>query len=221
MNPQTKSIDQFQILRERMVQRLREHYKIQDEKILGVMNLIPRDVFVSDALKMQSYADHALPISGKQTISQPFIVARMTELLSIDSRSRVLEIGSGSGYQTAILAKLAMKVFAVERVAQLTSEAEKRLRELGIRNVSFRVADGTLGWEVYSPFDAIIVAAGGPAVPEPLLKQLKVGGKLVIPIGEDQKSQKLIRFTRTERGYDTEDFGSCSFVPLIGEHGWK
>jgi len=204
-----------------MVQRLREHYKIQDEKILGVMNLIPRDVFVSDALKMQSYADHALPISGKQTISQPFIVARMTELLSIDSRSRVLEIGSGSGYQTAILAKLAMKVFAVERVAQLTSEAEKRLRELGIRNVSFRVADGTLGWEVYSPFDAIIVAAGGPAVPEPLLKQLKVGGKLVIPIGEDQKSQKLIRFTRTERGYDTEDFGSCSFVPLIGEHGWK
>jgi len=221
LNPQTKSIDQFQILRERMVQRLREHYKIQDEKILGVMNLIPRDVFVSDALKMQSYADHALPISGKQTISQPFIVARMTELLSIDSRSRVLEIGSGSGYQTAILAKLAMKVFAVERVAQLTSEAEKRLRELGIRNVSFRVADGTLGWEVYSPFDAIIVAAGGPAVPEPLLKQLKVGGKLVIPIGEDQKSQKLIRFTRTERGYDTEDFGSCSFVPLIGEHGWK
>jgi protein-L-isoaspartate(D-aspartate) O-methyltransferase len=213
-------VDEYEIPRNRMIRRLREHYKIQDERILNAMCVIPRHLFVPSALKAQAYADNALPIAGNQTISQPFIVAKMTELLELAPNARVLEIGAGSGYQTAILSRLVRAVFAVERVPQLASEAQDRLRWLGIHNVSLRCADGTVGWEIYAPFDGILVAAGGPAMPEPLLEQLKKGGKLVIPIGPDQKSQRLIRVTRTEKGFRTEDFGPCAFVPLIGEHGW-
>ena len=133
----------------------------------------------------------------------------------------MLEIGAGSGYQSAILASLARKIFAIERVPNLAKEALEKLRKLGFQNISVRLADGTKGWEVYAPFDAILVAAGGPSVPEPLLQQLKVGGKLVIPIGDDQKTQILVRITRTENGFERQDFGPCAFVPLIGEHGWK
>jgi protein-L-isoaspartate(D-aspartate) O-methyltransferase len=145
----------------------------------------------------------------------------MTELLELMPSARVLEIGAGSGYQTAILSQLSRAVFAIERVQKLAVEAQNRLQQLGIHNVSLRCADGTVGWEVYAPFDGILVAAGGPTMPEPLLSQLKLGGKLVIPIGQDQQSQRLIRITRTEKGFKTEDFGACAFVPLIGEHGWK
>ena len=214
-------MDEFQIPRERMIQRLREHYKIQDEKVLEVMRIVPRHFFVPSALKAQAYKDNALPIASNQTISQPFIVARMTELLELNDQSKVLEIGAGSGYQTAILAKLASKIFAIERVPNLAAEAQERFQKLGIHNVTLRCADGTLGWEVYAPYDGILVAAGSPAVPEPLLSQLKINGKLVIPIGEDQQSQRLIRVRRTEKGFQKEDFGACAFVPLIGEHGWK
>jgi len=213
-------MDEFQIPRMRMVERLRNHYKIADEKVLDVMNRVPRHHFVPEALKSQAYKDNALPIAGGQTISQPFIVARMTELLVLTGRERVLEIGAGSGYQSAVLASLARKIFAVERIPNLAKEALDKLRRLGFQNVSVRNADGTNGWEVYAPFDAILVAAGGPSVPEPLLKQLKVGGKLVIPIGEDQKTQTLVRVIRTENGYESADFAPCAFVPLIGEHGW-
>ena len=188
---------------------------------LASMCVIPRHIFVPSALKAQAYSDNALPIAGNQTISQPYIVARMTELLEISPTSRILEIGAGSGYQTSILAKLARSVYAIERVPQLASEAQKRLNEQGIRNVSLRCGDGTLGWDVYAPFDGILVAAGGPTMPEPLLNQLKLGGRLVIPIGADSQSQRLIRVTRTKRGFETEDFGGCTFVPLIGEHGWQ
>jgi protein-L-isoaspartate(D-aspartate) O-methyltransferase len=214
-------MDEFQIPRERMIQRLREHYKIQDEKVLEVMRTVPRHFFVPSALKAQAYKDNALPIAANQTISQPFIVARMTELLELNNQSKVLEIGAGSGYQTAILAKLAEKIFAIERVPQLAAEAQERFQKMNIHNVTLRCGDGTLGWEVYAPFDGILVAAGSPVMPQPLLNQLKIGGKLVIPIGQDQKSQKLIRVTRMNKGFQTEDFGSCAFVPLIGEHGWK
>jgi protein-L-isoaspartate(D-aspartate) O-methyltransferase len=144
----------------------------------------------------------------------------MTELLELKGRERVLEIGSGSGYQTAILATVARKVFAVERIRTLHNEAKQKLMELGFRNISYRCDDGTNGWEVYAPFDAILVAAGGPEIPEPLVKQLEVGGRMVIPIGENQKSQLLVRVTRTEKAFDTENFGPCAFVPLIGSHGW-
>jgi protein-L-isoaspartate(D-aspartate) O-methyltransferase len=214
-------LDEYEIPRERMIKRLREHYKIQDERVLKAMCVIPRQFFVPSALKAQAYADNALPIAGNQTISQPYIVAKMTELLELLPSARVLEIGAGSGYQTAILAQLARAVFAIERVPQLATEAQNRLQQLGIHNVSLRCADGTVGWEVYAPFDAILVAAGGPTMPEPLLGQLKLGGKLVIPIGQDQQSQRLIRVTKTEKGYKTEDFGGCAFVPLIGEYGWR
>ena len=213
--------DGYEILRGAMVNRLREHYKIQDERVLDVMNRLPRHLFVPEAIKHQAYKDNALPISSNQTISQPFIVARMTELLELAPNSRILEIGAGSGYQTAVLASLAGKIFAIERIPNLASKAQERLQQLGFRNVTLRCADGTNGWEVYSPFDGILVAAGSPDVPQPLLQQLKTGGRLVIPIGKDPKTQTLIRVTRTTSGFQTEDFGACSFVPLIGEHGWK
>jgi protein-L-isoaspartate(D-aspartate) O-methyltransferase len=224
-NPKSKiqnlMMDEFQIPRERMIERLREHYKIQDERVLEVMRSIPRHLFVPSALKAQAYKDNALPIASNQTISQPFIVARMTELLELNENSKVLEIGAGSGYQTVVLAKLAQHIFAIERVPNLAAEAQERLQKLGIQNVTLICADGTLGWEQYAPYDGILVAAGSPTIPEPLVNQLKVNGKLVIPIGQEQQTQRLIRITRTERGFQTEDFGACAFVPLIGEHGWK
>jgi protein-L-isoaspartate(D-aspartate) O-methyltransferase len=204
-----------------MVEFLQREYGIRDTRVLDVMNRVPRHEFVPEALKSQAYKDNALPIASGQTISQPFIVARMTELLDLTGRERVLEIGSGSGYQTAVLACLARKVYAIERLEVLAIPAKRKLLELGFRNISFRCDDGTNGWEFYAPYDAILVAAGGPDVPQPLLDQLEVGGRLVIPVGENQKSQILVRVTRTERGFESENCGPCSFVPLIGRHGWN
>jgi protein-L-isoaspartate(D-aspartate) O-methyltransferase len=212
--------DGYEMVRAAMVDRLRQHYLISDERVLGVMSELPRHLFVPDALRPQAYKDSALPISGGQTISQPYIVAKMTELLGLDDSEKVLEVGAGTGYQTAILASLARKVFAIERLPNLVDEASQRLKALKFRNVSFKTADGTTGWDAYHPFDAILVAAGGPTVPAPLVGQLKVGGRLVIPIGGEKMKQQLIRVTKTDGGYKTEDFGPCSFVPLIGEHGW-
>lgn len=213
--------DEYAIPRDRMIEFLREHYKIRDERVLETMREVPRHQFVPEALKSQAYKDNALPIASKQTISQPFIVARMTELLELTAQSKVLEIGAGSGYQTAILAKLANKIYAIERVPNLAAEAREKLQKLKINNVTLNCADGTLGWKMYAPFDAILVAAGSPTIPEPLLSQLKMGGRLVLPVGDNQQTQKLIRVTRTEKGFQTEDFGACAFVPLIGEHGWS
>ena len=214
-------MDEYQIPRERMIALLRGHYKIRDESVLRAMSEVPRHLFVPEALKSQAYKDNALPIASNQTISQPFIVARMTELLELGLQSKVLEIGAGSGYQSVILSKLCRKVFAIERVPNLVAEAQEKLKKLNVQNVVLRCADGTNGWELNSPFDGILVAAGSPGVPPPLLNQLKISGRLVIPIGEDQKTQKLIRVTRTKNNFQTEDFGACAFVPLIGEHGWQ
>lgn len=213
--------DGYEMLRGSMVERLRDHYKIADERVLDVISRLPRHAFVPDALKSQAYRDNALPISGGQTISQPFIVARMTELLGLKGDEKVLEVGAGTGFQTAVLALLARKIFAIERLPNLAQEANQRLQILGFRNVTLKAADGTTGWDAYHPYDAILVAAGGPAVPEPLVAQLKIGGRLVIPVGEEQRSQMLIRVTRTMTGYEHENFGPCAFVPLIGEHGWR
>ncbi len=220
-SPKQNIADGFELLRQAMADNLRSHYKISDEKVLDVMNRLPRHRFVPDALRSQAYKDNALPIAGGQTISQPFIVARMTELLELDGTEKVLEIGAGTGYQTAVLASLARKVFAIERLPNLADEANRRLQAVGFTNVTLKSADGTIGWDAYQPYDAILVAAGGPVIPEPLVKQLKVGGKLVIPIGGEQLKQMLIRVTRTETSYTTENFGPCAFVPLIGEHGWS
>jgi protein-L-isoaspartate(D-aspartate) O-methyltransferase len=204
-----------------MVEHLRRHHRIRDERVLRVMAEAPRHLFVPEALRSNAYGDHALPISANQTISQPFIVARMTELLEVDRNSRVLEIGAGSGYQTAVLARLAGSVFAIERIAELAREAQKRIRELGIYNATVKCFDGTLGWDAHAPYDGILAAAGGPEVPEPLLAQLKVGGRLVLPVGTTRESQRLLRVVRTEKGYEREDHGACAFVPLIGRYGWN
>jgi protein-L-isoaspartate(D-aspartate) O-methyltransferase len=204
-----------------MVEHLRRHYGIKDERVLDAINRVPRHFFVPEGIQSQAYKDNALPIAAGQTISQPFIVARMTELLELKGRERVLEIGSGSGYQTSVLALVARKVFAVERIPELAADAKSLLLWMGYRNISFKTADGTEGWRSYAPFDAILVAAGGPEIPKPLIEQLEIGGKMVIPIGRDQKSQILVRATRTESGFTTENCGPCAFVPLIGEHGWE
>jgi len=204
-----------------MVERLRDHYQIRDQRVLDAMRSVPRHVFVPEALQGRAYGDHALPISGSQTISQPYIVARMTELLEIDSNSRVLEIGAGSGYQTAILAKVAGQVYSIERIASLAREAQARIRQLNIYNATVKCFDGTLGWAANAPYDAVLVAAGGPTVPQPLVAQLKPGGRLVVPVGETRESQRLIRAIKAEVGFKQEDHGACAFVPLIGQHGWS
>jgi len=204
-----------------MVENLRNQYKIADERVLEAMNRVPRHLFVPQGIQTQAYKDNALPIAGGQTISQPYIVARMSELLELKGRERVLEIGSGSGYQSAVLALIAKKVFAVERLETLASESKERLLRLGYRNISYKLADGTEGWPSYAPFDAILVAAGGPEIPEPLVAQLELGGRMVIPVGEAKEKQMLILVTRKEKGYSTENCGPCAFVPLIGQHGWR
>ena len=221
MNPSTSrtiNFDGFEIPRARMVEHLRNHYNIADERVLDAMNRVPRHAFVPDALRSQAYKDNALPIAAGQTISQPFIVARMTELLELKGRERVLEIGSGSGYQTAVLATVARKVFAVERLASLHAEAKQKLLSLGYRNISYRCDDGTNGWEVYAPFDAILVAAGAGRVPQPLVDQLKPGGCLVMPLGGIHGIQELIKLTKGVDGsLRHESLGGVRFVPLIGD----
>lgn len=203
-----------------MVERLRQHYQINDSRVLEAMRAIPRHVFVPEALQGRAYGDHALPISASQTISQPYIVARMTELLEVNKDSRVLEIGAGSGYQTAVLSKVAGQVYSIERISDLARTAQARIRELGIYNATVKCFDGTLGWAANAPYDAILVAAGGPNIPKPLVAQLKPGGRLVVPVGSTRESQRLVRVIKTDSGAKEEDHGACAFVPLIGQHGW-
>jgi protein-L-isoaspartate(D-aspartate) O-methyltransferase len=204
-----------------MLERLRDHYGIRDPNVLDAMRTVPRHFFVTEALRGRAYDDNALPINFNQTISQPFIVARMTELLELNKKMRVLEIGAGSGYQTAILAQLASQVYAIERIGELAREAHDRIRALGIYNATVKAFDGTLGWSAHGPYDAILVAAGGPRIPDPLVAQLKVGGRLVIPIGATRESQNLVRVIKTESKPKIEEHGPCQFVPLIGQHGWE
>lgn len=203
-----------------MVERLRNHYRIRDEGALAAMERIPRHLFVPEALQSHAYADHALPIEFNQTISQPFIVARETELLEVTKDDRVLEIGAGSGYQTAVLAAVAGQVFALERIPDLAREAQARLRSLGIHNAAIKCFDGTYGWNEFAPYRGILVAAAAPEAPKALIDQLAIGGHLVIPIGTET-DQRLIRITRTPEGIITEDFGPCQFVKLIGRFGWE
>lgn len=203
-----------------MVDRLRNRHGIRDERILEAMSRIPRHLFVPEVLRAHAYGDHALPIAGGQTISQPYIVARETELLETTNRDRILEIGAGSGYQTAILSQVTGTVFAIERLAELARGAQQLLKALGITNVIVKCFDGTRGWSEFAPYQGILVAAGSPEVPQPLIDQLAVGGHLIIPIGTE-KQQNLTRITRRETGKNVEDHGPCQFVKLIGQHGWE
>jgi len=193
---------------------------IKDAKLITAMKKIPRHLFVEEALQNQAYSDHPLPIGEKQTISQPYMVALMTEAMLLTRKEKVLEIGTGSGYQTAILAELSDKVFSIERIRPLAIRARKLLYELGYFNVEIKIFDGTFGWMEESPFDAIIVTAGSPDIPQPLIDQLAIGGRLVIPVG-DAFVQDLFRVTKAEEGIKKEDLGGCRFVKLIGKYGWE
>ena len=193
---------------------------ITDERVLAAMADLPRHLFVEEALQGKAYSDNALPIGARQTISQPYIVAMMTQLLKIGPEDRVLEIGTGSGYQTALLAGLARTVYTVERLRPLSARAKHTLRQLGIDNVHFRVGDGTAGWPEEAPYSRILVTAGAPAVPAPLLGQLDPGGRLVIPVGEE-KQQVLQVIIRGPSGFRTEQYDECVFVKLIGQEGWQ
>jgi protein-L-isoaspartate(D-aspartate) O-methyltransferase len=193
---------------------------ISDPRVLEMMGKVPRDRFVEEALVGEAYNDHPLPIGEKQTISQPYIVALMTEALELTGKEKTLEIGTGSGYQTAILADLSRKVYTIERIRALMVKARNILQELGYTNILFKAFDGTLGWKEYEPYDAIIVTAGAPKIPQPLLDQLADGGRLIIPVG-NKFSQELIKVTNKKGNYIEKNLGGCRFVDLLGVHGWK
>jgi protein-L-isoaspartate(D-aspartate) O-methyltransferase len=213
--------DQFSGVRERMIRELIAARGVKDERVLAAVRKVPRHLFIKDHLRAQAYGDHALPIGSAQTISQPYIVARMTELLEVAPEHSVLEIGTGSGYQTAVLALLARRVYSLERIAELAREAIPRMRQLGIENVKIQVFDGTVGWSEWAPYDRILVTAGAPKVPEPLLDQLASGGVLVIPEGQ-LNAQRLVTYRKSARGGIRRSEGEeVAFVPLLGRHGWK
>lgn len=208
-------------LRETMVERQIAARGISDPALLDAMREVPREAFVPEGMREFAYEDSPLPIEAGQTISQPYIVALMIEAARIGHDDRVLEIGLGSGYAAAVMSRIARRVHAIDRHAELTDLARERMARLGYDNVVIRTADGTNGWPENAPFDVILVAAGGPQVPEPLCRQLAIGGRLVIPVG-DAVQQSLMRVTRTgEDSFDKEDLGAVRFVPLIGAHGWK
>jgi protein-L-isoaspartate(D-aspartate) O-methyltransferase len=211
----------YTVARRRMVQQQIVARGIADARLIDAMNRVPRHFFVDEGLRGHAYADGSLPIGHKQTISQPYMVAAMSAALELQGQERVLEIGTGSGYQTAILATLAKRVYSVERIAALAARARKVLDQLQLSNVNIKIADGTLGWKDQAPFDAILVAAGAPDVPQEYLNQLSVGGKLVLPVG-GYNQQSLIRITRLgEDQFQREELMGCRFVPLIGEAGWS
>jgi protein-L-isoaspartate(D-aspartate) O-methyltransferase len=214
-----KPID-YRLAREKMVKKQLSPRGIKDPRVLEVMGKVHRDRFVEEALVGEAYNDHPLPIGHRQTISQPYIVALMTEALELKGEENTLEIGTGSGYQTAILAELSEKVYTIERVRPLLVKARNMLAELGYNNIMFKAFDGTLGWKEYEPYDAIMVTAGAPKIPQPLLDQLAEDGRLVIPVG-NKFSQELIKVTRKKGNYVQENLGGCRFVDLVGVHGWK
>ena len=201
-----------------MVDRYVAARGIRDERILQAMREVPRHLFVPATVASKAYTDSALPIGEKQTISQPYIVARMIELLELRGTEKVLEIGTGTGYQAIVLSKLCAKVFSIERINDLAVRASQLIRDLKVHNLSVKVFDGTYGWSDQAPFDRLIVAAAAPAVPEPLVQQLSRTGKMVIPIGQG-KSQRLARITRVGTGTQIEDCGGAEFVPLVGRFG--
>lgn len=208
--------------RHEMVERQLARRSIKDVRVLKAMQLVPRETFVEQGFEEFSYEDSPLPIAEGQTISQPYIVARMAEAAELEGTDNVLEVGVGSGYATAVLSHLARQICGVERHAALAAKATGRISAIGRRNVEIRAGDGTRGWPERAPFDAIIVSAGGPTVPMSLKEQLEIGGRLVIPVGDEKHSQRLIRVTRVAASrYDEEDLGGVVFVPLIGEEGWS
>jgi len=212
--------DKFFSLREEMVKNQIVARGIKDERVIKAFLKVPRHKFVSDRNLGEAYDDHPLPIGEGQTISQPYMVALMTELLELKGEEKVLEIGTGSGYQAAILAELAKEVYTVERFPTLAEKAKIVLEELGYKNIKIKIGDGTLGWEEYSPYEGIIVTAGAPDIPSPLIAQLKEGGRLVIPLGESF-SQVLTVIEKFRGKIEKREICGCVFVPLVGRYGWQ
>ncbi len=211
----------YESQRHQMVETQLVRRGIRDPRVISAFRKVPRHLFLDEALWPQAHEDHPVPIGEKQTISQPYIVALMTEALQLKGTETVLEIGTGSGYQTAILAECADRVYSIERIPSLAKRARKMLDNLKYTNVMVRIGDGTAGWEEFSPYLGIIVTAASPDAPDPLLKQLEAGGRLIIPIG-DEYLQDLMLYTKegVDR-YREETYGGVRFVKLIGEHGWK
>jgi len=212
--------DGFVTVRERMVQEQLQPRGITDIRVLQAMAEVPRHLFVEDALRAQAYGDHPLPIGGDQTISQPLVVAAMTQALQLTGTEKVLEIGTGSGYQASILSRLCGKVYTVERINSLLAGARKVFDTLRYYNILSRLDDGTMGWQEYAPYDAIIVTAGGPEIPQPLIDQLADNGRMVIPVGE-REVQELHLVKKVDGEVEIEKMESVRFVSLIGEHGWN
>lgn len=208
--------------RDRLVDQVLPKQGIRNKAVLDAMRKVQREEFVPSELRHLAYQNAPLPIGGEQTISQPAIVAMMAAAVELKLGDRVLEIGTGSGYAAAVLSQLAAEIFTVERIPFLAATAAERLARLGYRNVHVREADGTLGWLEHAPFDAIVVSAGSPGVPPALLEQLSEGGRLVIPVGDERRSQQLIRIVRKGRDkFKQDDLGPVRFVPLIGQAGWE
>ena len=210
----------FDISRRKMVETQLVGRGIRDPLVIEAMLKVPRHAFVQEAMAAQAYSDTSLPIGEKQTITQPFMVAFMAAALNLKGHERVLEIGTGSGYQAAVLSCLAGRVYSVERIRSLLDRARKALDQIHCRNVLTRLFDGSFGWKEEGPFDAILVTAGAPSIPKVLLEQLKTGGVLVIPVGT-RDEQKLMRIRKGLDGTTTETLIDCHFVDLIGEHGWE
>ena len=210
----------YRLAREKMVKNQIIPRGVTDPGVLEAMGKIQRHLFVEEALIGEAYNDHPLPVGYKQTISQPYIVALMTEALALTGKEKTLEIGTGSGYQTAILAELSKTVYTIERIEPLLEKGKMLLKNLGYTNIFFKAFDGTLGWDAFAPYDAIIVTAGAPKIPQPLLDQLAEGGRMVIPIG-NRYGQDLIKVTRMNNVFKERNLGGCRFVDLIGAHGWE
>ena len=206
--------------REEMVRRQIQARGVTDPKVLTAMCNVPRHLFVSEALRDQAYGDFPLPIGEQQTISQPYIVAEMTQALQPGEEDRILEIGTGSGYQAAVLAEIVFRVYTIEKIHSLYLSTRKLFDKLRYHNIVTKYSDGTSGWSDESPFDGIIVTAGAPGIPKPLVSQLAVGGRMVIPVG-DRYSQELIKLYKDEHGIHKTNLGGCRFVKLVGEYGWK
>jgi protein-L-isoaspartate(D-aspartate) O-methyltransferase len=206
--------------REMMVKEQLIPRGISDRRVLEAMEKVPREHFMPEAVQQFAYDDGPLPIGEDQTISQPYVVAFMTELLELKGDETILEIGTGGGYQTAILCELAKKVYSIERFASLARQAEQNLNSLGYQNFEIKVADGSIGWKEVSPFDAIMVTAACPEVPKQLFEQLKENGRLVLPLG-DRYLQTMTRIRKIQGRQQIEEFFACQFVPLVGKYGWK